>query len=83
MNLVKFQSQRGAKSIKGSDLDQNFARVSPKPPSGQKIRYRISETPSGWQLYIIPELPPYTNLSGTYVLGCRGGTLVWLPTEAC
>lgn len=79
MKLHTFSDKKGAMTISADHLDQNFARCKPLLQDGSSAQYRVTETPNGWQLKILPDAPS----GGTFVLGFSGGALVWLPTEAC
>jgi hypothetical protein len=73
--LVKFETQRGATSIKGRDLDFNFQRLQ---PIGNGT-YGINQSNNGWSLDIFPAYPA-TATQALY-LAYTGGSMQWRPVE--
>jgi hypothetical protein len=66
--------------ISAGKLDRNFARCYPKDWDGDKKPYSIKRDEDGYIIQFSFWPPPS---GGTYVLGSRGGSLVWLETEEC
>jgi hypothetical protein len=66
--------------ISAGKLDRNFARCYPKDWDGDKKPYAVKRDEDGYFLELSFWPPPS---GGTFVLGARGGSLVWLATEEC
>jgi hypothetical protein len=79
MQLHKFVSDAPSNTISAEKLDENFRRLTPIKNSGSEQAYFINEGQDGWSFRVLP-IPPST---GSYVLGCQGGGLLWIPTTEC
>jgi hypothetical protein len=66
--------------ISAGKLDRNFAKCYPKDWDGGQKPYTVKRDEDGYLLQF-PFWPPPSG--GTFVLGARGGQLVWLETEDC
>jgi len=85
-DLEKFKEDLNGKPpgppyrISAGKLDRNFSKCYPKDWDGPRKPYTIKRDEDGF-LIQFPFWPPPGG--GTFVLGARGGQLVWLPTEEC
>lgn len=73
--MIKFDSQRGATSIRGRDLDANFSRLQPIPNG----TYGIKQSEAGWSLDILPAFPAQS--SAALYLTYTAGSLQWRAAE--
>lgn len=71
--MIKFTTQAGQLSIRGSDLDANFNYLRPLVSS----QYGVNQTEAGWSLDIFPAFPE--KLREPCVLGYMNGELGWYP----
>jgi hypothetical protein len=64
--------------ISASDLDRNFAYAALDAPDGWIEEASVGE--HGIRKLKLPQIP---SGEGLFVLGCSGGSLQWIETEAC
>ncbi|MEN9534835.1 MAG: hypothetical protein RLZ22_162 [Verrucomicrobiota bacterium] len=64
--------------ISATDLDRNFAYAALDAPDGWIEEVSVGEH-SGRKL----KLPKLPSGEGLFLLGCSGGSLQWIETEAC
>lgn len=75
MNPIQFSLQKGAFSIRGSDLDTNFRGLQPLPSN----QYGVNQTEAGWTLDIFPPVPE--QATEPLIYGVVNGELGWYPLE--